>query len=130
MQRRLFILSLLIACAIVTAAQFDENQLVSDFMPTLIEQVNSREDCSWVASANKFSSWSWARIKRELLLKNYPEHKRNNLVATVSNSLPDHFDARITWPQCAKPVRDQGKCGSCWAVSLAVSFQNMLFKHI
>ena len=37
-----------------------------------------------------------------------------------SVGLPKNFDAREEWPKCAHilgTVRDQGKCGSCWAVS-------------
>jgi len=35
----------------------------------------------------------------------------------VPNDLPDSFDSRDQWPNCAsiKEVRDQGSCGSCWA---------------
>ncbi|KAL6732928.1 hypothetical protein Aduo_003633 [Ancylostoma duodenale] len=35
---------------------------------------------------------------------------------------PEEFDARTAWPECAdiiNTVRDQTKCGSCWAVSAA-----------
>jgi len=34
--------------------------------------------------------------------------------------LPEHFDSRVEFPHCARiigTVRDQGKCGSCWAVA-------------
>jgi cathepsin B len=38
----------------------------------------------------------------------------------LKHSLPRHFDARDEYPKCARligTVRDQGKCGSCWAVA-------------
>lgn len=34
-------------------------------------------------------------------------------------NLPECFDARDKWPNCPslKEIRDQGRCGSCWALS-------------
>ena len=32
-------------------------------------------------------------------------------------SLPDVFDWRNVSSSCIGPIRDQGKCGSCWAMS-------------
>lgn len=31
--------------------------------------------------------------------------------------LPESFDWREKMPECIHPVRDQGRCGSCWAHS-------------
>ena len=33
----------------------------------------------------------------------------------VANSIPSAFDSRIQWPDCVHEIRDQQKCGSCWA---------------
>jgi cathepsin B len=30
-------------------------------------------------------------------------------------SLPSAFDSRTAWPDCVHSIRDQQKCGSCWA---------------
>eukprot|EP01017_Pseudomicrothorax_dubius_P047090 TRINITY_DN83_c0_g3_i2.p1 TRINITY_DN83_c0_g3~~TRINITY_DN83_c0_g3_i2.p1 ORF type:complete len:468 (-),score=121.15 TRINITY_DN83_c0_g3_i2:131-1534(-) len=38
----------------------------------------------------------------------------NGDVATVGD-LPTNFDARQQWPNCVHPIRDQQRCGSCWA---------------
>ncbi|RCN30930.1 hypothetical protein ANCCAN_23291, partial [Ancylostoma caninum] len=38
------------------------------------------------------------------------------------------FDARERWPQCTsiRTIRDQSKCGSCWAVSSAGAMSDQL----
>lgn len=31
------------------------------------------------------------------------------------SGLPEEFDATKQWPNCVHAIRNQGKCGSCWA---------------
>jgi len=41
--------------------------------------------------------------------------------------IPDRFDAREAWPQCASiigRIRDQSKCGSCWAFATTEAFND------
>lgn len=35
----------------------------------------------------------------------------------TGEDLPDSFDWREKMPECIHAVRNQGKCGSCWAHS-------------
>lgn len=39
-------------------------------------------------------------------------------------TLPTSFDARVKWPSCIHPVRDQGYCGSCWAFASAAFLED------
>lgn len=49
-------------------------------------------------------------------------------VLAYSAEIPREFDARVQWPHCPsiRHVRDQGNCGSCWAVATASAFSDRL----
>jgi len=85
-----------------------------------IAEINAAQS-TWKAEPNKFMTWSKSSIKRLMgvLPGHHQQVKRlDRLVHVVPNDLPDNFDARVQWPNCPtiKEVRDQGSCGSCWAL--------------
>jgi cathepsin B len=41
-------------------------------------------------------------------------------------ALPAAFDARERWPRCIHPIRDQGRCGACWAFGTSEAFSDRL----
>ena len=45
---------------------------------------------------------------------------------TVRADLPTNFDAREKWPKYILPVRDQGRCGSCWAFGAAEALSDRI----
>ncbi|EYB89217.1 hypothetical protein Y032_0234g3133 [Ancylostoma ceylanicum] len=49
----------------------------------------------------------------------FPEQSVQNMneIVIKPRELPPHFDAREKWPGMIHEVRDQGDCGSSWAVS-------------
>ena len=55
-----------------------------------------------------------------------PELVRTNFKYTTGN-IPESFDVREAWPECASVVgrvRDQSSCGSCWAFGSTEAFND------
>jgi len=44
----------------------------------------------------------------------------------MSYNAPLEFDARKQWPDCIHPIRDQQRCGSCWAFGASEAFSDRL----
>jgi len=85
----------------------------------LVDEINAAQT-TWKAGPSKFMSWSEKSIKRLMGVRPeyFAQHKLMKPIEhEVPKDLPDNFDARTQWPNCAsiKEVRDQGSCGSCWA---------------
>jgi len=84
-----------------------------------VNEINSAQS-TWTAGSTKFMKWSKQSIKRLMGVRTeyFEQHKSLTPIDhQVPVDLPDNFDAREQWPNCAsiKEVRDQGSCGSCWA---------------
>jgi len=66
---------------------------------------------------NIFKDWTEEEMdvfigKNDRNLEEIPELKYED---SPSEPVPENFDARIQWPKCVYPIRDQGHCGSCYA---------------
>lgn len=80
---------------------------------------------TWTAGVNpRFANSSRADIKTMLgtIMPGeqgyYEPPMQKSLFATPATSIPESFDVREAWPECAGitgRVRDQSNCGSCWA---------------
>jgi cathepsin B len=89
----------------------------------LIDAYNGVKDTTWTAGHNEYfgdMTFDDARVLMGTALSHISEHLDSALddaayasVATV----PAEFDSRTNWPGLIHPIRDQQRCGSCWAFS-------------
>lgn len=82
----------------------------------------SGKDGGWtsgttLANSSKFKS-QYAKLSRD--------HSTGIFAAQVKFEIPSTFDGRVTWKQYIKPVRNQGRCGACWAFSTCFVLQTRL----
>ena len=86
---------------------------------------------------NPYKDWTIDEVKRFLLgteldteidrefFKDRTYSIRDYL-ANIEADLPTSFDARDKWGSCIHPIRDQQKCGSCWAFSASETLSDRL----
>jgi len=88
-----------------------------------IKLLNEVENSTWTAGHNEFfneMSFDRARVLLGTDLVHISEHLGDTLDDKVYKAMEDppaSFDARTQWPGLIHPIRDQQRCGSCWAFS-------------
>jgi len=108
----------LLACvAVATAVPVSEDSaFVVD--QDMINKINYNMS-TWYAGVNeRFVGWTWKEAKQLLgahLNKETFNLPVKNLDHINDKDIPASFDARKQWPQSIHPIRDQQRCGSCWA---------------
>lgn len=73
---------------------------------------------TWTAhdvSTNPISNWTEEDIKARLGTIIQPPVEGIPSPAVYNDVIPTAFDSRTKWPNCVHAIRDQAKCGSCWA---------------
>lgn len=100
----------------------------------IAQEVNDMST-TWKAAVNpRFANMTIADAKRLLgtILpgeEGYIPIAAKKFADRFEQELPQSFDARVGFPQCAKvigTIRDQSNCGSCWAFSGVEAFNDRL----
>ncbi|XP_055354490.1 cathepsin B-like cysteine proteinase [Paramacrobiotus metropolitanus] len=98
----------------------------------VIQIVNTHPDKAWKAEKTQFYGKK-KHLTQRLGTKDLDDAEFAKLPKGTPRSvnraaLPAQFDARTRWPTCVsiKEVRDQGGCGSCWALSVAAALSDRI----
>ena len=67
------------------------------------------------AHKNPLSKLSVGELSQLLGDRNDPDIDVDEFKQVQAGDYPATFDSREKWPKYILPIRDQGRCGSCWA---------------
>jgi len=75
----------------------------------------------WRAGYNRYFKGMDLEIIRKMMGTRMNRIKAPEVSRQPVGAVPPSFDSRTQWPKCTSisHIRDQGNCGSCWAVSAA-----------
>lgn len=114
-------LVLLFAFCAVASAKFIIPLRIHPLSQKMIDYINWM-NTTWKAGRNFDERVPLHRIKGLLgVHRDNGRYRLPEIWSEVPNDLPDNFDSRDKWPKCPSVgrIRDQGSCGSCWAIAAA-----------
>ncbi|GAB6019648.1 hypothetical protein CHUAL_001206 [Chamberlinius hualienensis] len=100
----------------------------------MIDFINTAQT-SWKSGQNFHPNTSMNYIQHLMGVRRsairLPLISHDNLMGESGFSIPTSFDSREHWPNCPtiKEIRDQGSCGSCWAVGAVTAISDRICIH-
>ncbi|KAK2143035.1 hypothetical protein LSH36_885g00059 [Paralvinella palmiformis] len=122
------IVNMLVTFCLMIAALLTVSSGIKPLSSEMINYINTA-NTTWKAGPN-FQGVSISYVKSLCgVLPDSVKYRPPELVHDVSYvSIPKSFDARKKWKNCPtiKEIRDQGSCGSCWAVAAVTAFSDRI----
>ena len=119
-------LKLIIVGTIATLTLAREHPINADMVAEI-----KKKATTWVpyeVRENPFAHMTTDEIQG--LLKTYTTYWEKPEFLQIEDDTPVNapasFDARNQWPNCVHAIRDQARCGSCWAFAASEAFSDRL----
>ena len=110
----------------VIATAFAHHPINEDIVKEIKEKARSWEPME--VNENPLSKYTYEELKGFLgtYQDDYDSVFLTGETADPNYSAPASFDSRQQWPNYVHSIRDQGRCGSCWAFGATEAFSDRL----